>query len=150
VRNCAGDLRPADDHRGRRARPGAADRRPLAADASVPRAAHAATTVALTAEPAGIGLRPATIIAGDFRRGEVRRLWHNLTPSRALFERAAEHVARRRYGDWIYLADLAAVLPGVAPRDHIGEWRGGHSTVVDGRRVEIEYSAPYSGVLSVR
>ena len=78
-------------------------------------------SVALTADPAGLGLRPATIIPGDFRRSDVRCYWHNRTPSRALFERAATYVAHRGNGP-IRIAGPVPIPPRLAEARHIAQW----------------------------
>jgi hypothetical protein len=79
-------------------------------------------SLALTHEPAGLGLRPATIIPGDFRRSEVRCHWHNLTPSRTLFERAAEHISHRHYGDPIVIAGPVPLTRREIEQRHIPAW----------------------------
>ena len=90
--------------------------------------------VALTHDPAGLGLRPASIIPGDFRRSDIRQFWSNRTPSRALFERAAKHVARRSRNDPIVIAGPKPITRHEAEKQHIAIW-------------EDEYGRPMPAVL---
>jgi hypothetical protein len=120
--------------------------------------------VALTHDPAGLCLRKATLIPGDFRKYEVRGRWHNKTPSRALFERAAEYAARRGRGP-ITIAGPRPITPREAEKRHVAIWEDEYGQRMAAYEAEpwvrpapsqrnafgvVEWSRPYNGVISVR
>ena len=132
-------------------------------------------SVALTCDPAGVGLRPAVLVCGDFRDSGFRSTWHNRTPQRPLLERAARHcnarpfgasaqtiasglrVRRRRMpdGGWIDQA-TGEWLPGRGLRD-TGGYRSDRAALAPAAHrvqyrhgMEIEYGPPGFAILSVR
>jgi len=52
-------------------------------------------SVALTFDPASVGLRPVVLVGGDFRSADVQQRWHNHTPAVDMLRRAAAYSKTR-------------------------------------------------------
>jgi len=114
-------------------------------------------SVALTGDPASIGLRPVTVIPGDLRDAGVRATWHNRTLCRPMLERAAA-ACQRRHGGAIVIEDPTAAARPTRFDDRLWidgrgepvatETRGGYVTV-DGQVLQLEHR-PAGRIIGVR
>jgi hypothetical protein len=116
-------------------------------------------SIALTSDPASIGLRPAVVVPGDLRDAGLRARWHNRTPCRAILDRAAAAAQRRRLGAAIVIEDPTAAHPTRFDGGLMIDGRGNPMPTTrhggrmirteDGQVLQLEYG-PAGRVISVR